>query len=135
MKKVKFGPPVESLCPPFLYYWSDLTETISDAPDKYTRKMEDKLNNFLRKIRNCIDIPSDVFKGLFASGSAPGILYGLHKIHKTDFHSKFQFQPIFAAYNSPFFNIAKFRRVSKGGAFGARAPPLSLMPNEKIYGD
>ena len=23
------------------------------------------------------------------------------------------------------------RRVSKGGAFGARAPPLSLMPNEK----
>ena len=27
------------------------------------------------------------------------------------------------------------RRVSKGGAFGARAPPLSLMPNEKIYGD
>ena len=27
------------------------------------------------------------------------------------------------------------RRVSKGGAFGACAPPLSLMPNEKIYGD
>ena len=24
-------------------------ETISDAPDKYTRKIEDKLNNFLRK--------------------------------------------------------------------------------------
>ena len=27
------------------------------------------------------------------------------------------------------------RRVFKGGAFGARVPPLSLMPNEKIYGD
>ena len=26
---------------------------------------------------------------------------------------------------------AKLRRVSKGGAFGACAPPLSLMPNEK----
>ena len=25
----------------------------------------------------------------------------------------------------------RFRRVSKGGAFGACAPPLSLMPNEK----
>ena len=58
-------------------------ETISDAPDIYTRKMEDKLNNFLRKIRNFIDISSDVFKGLFASGSAPGILYGLPKIHYT----------------------------------------------------
>ena len=72
-------------------------ETISDAPDKYTIKMEDKLNNFLHKIRNCIDIPSDVFKVFFASGSAPGILYGLPKIHKTDFHSKFQFRPIFCS--------------------------------------
>ena len=26
LKKVKFGPPVEPPCPPFLYYWSDLTE-------------------------------------------------------------------------------------------------------------
>ena len=25
-KKVKFGPPVDPPCPPFLYYWSDLTE-------------------------------------------------------------------------------------------------------------
>ena len=26
IEKVKFGPPVNPLCPPFLYYWSDLTE-------------------------------------------------------------------------------------------------------------
>ena len=25
-KKVKFGPPVDPLCPPFLYYWSNLNE-------------------------------------------------------------------------------------------------------------
>ena len=25
-KKIKFGPPVYPLCPPFLYYWSDLTD-------------------------------------------------------------------------------------------------------------
>ena len=49
------------------------------------------------KIRNCIDIPSDVFKGLFAFGPAAGIIYGLLKIPKTDFHSKFKFRLIFAA--------------------------------------
>ena len=26
IEKVKFGTPVDPLCPPFLYYWSDLTE-------------------------------------------------------------------------------------------------------------
>ena len=70
--------------------------------------MEDKLNNFLRKIRNCIDIPSDVFKGL----------YDLPKIHNTDIHSKFQFRPIFAAYNSPFYNIAKFITSLLKGTLG-----------------
>ena len=29
-------------------------ETISDAPDKYIRKMEDKLNNFLCKIETAL---------------------------------------------------------------------------------
>ena len=29
MKKVKFGPPVEPLCPPFLHYWLDLTEIVT----------------------------------------------------------------------------------------------------------
>ena len=26
IEKVKIGPPVDPLCPPCLYYWSDLTE-------------------------------------------------------------------------------------------------------------
>ena len=26
IEKVKFGPPVDPFCPPFLHYWSDLTE-------------------------------------------------------------------------------------------------------------
>ena len=37
-------------------------------------------------------------------------------------------------YNN-LYSCVVVRRVSKGGAFGARAPPLSLIPNEKIYGD
>ena len=67
--------------------------------------MEDKVNNFLRKVQNVLTLPN--LKELFASGSSPGILYGLPKIHKPDFSSKFQFRPIFAAYNIPSFKLAR----------------------------
>ena len=83
-------------------------ELISAPVHRYTRKIEDKLNNFLRKIKDSIDCPSETFKKFFASGSGPGILYGLPKIHKHDFGTKFQFRPIFAAYNNPCFKLAKF---------------------------
>ena len=36
------------------------------------------------------------------------ILYSLPKIHKPYFSSKFQFRPIFAAYKTPSFNLAKY---------------------------
>ena len=36
------------------------------------------------------------------------MLYGLPKIHKPDFSTNFKFRPIFAAYNTPSFNLAKF---------------------------
>ena len=60
-------------------------EIITDPIDRYTRRMEDKLNNFLRKIRSSFDISEEVYKGLLSSGSSPDILYGLPKIHKPDF--------------------------------------------------
>ena len=44
---------------------------------------------------------------MFVSGSRYGILYGIPKFHKTDFATKSQFWPIFAAYNSVSFQIAK----------------------------
>ena len=31
IEKVKFGPPVDPLCPPFLYYWSDFTEIFTQS--------------------------------------------------------------------------------------------------------
>ena len=36
------------------------------------------------------------------------MLYGLPKIHKPNFAENFKFRPIFAAYNTPSFSIAKF---------------------------
>ena len=60
--------------------------------EKYTTKIEDKINNSLRKLKDLSHISSDVYSKLYCKGSAPGILYGLHKIHKPDFSTKFQFR-------------------------------------------
>ena len=89
---------------------SDATKfSVVDIPiDKYTRKIEDKLNNFSRSVKGVWSLDNNTLSSLFASGSAPGILYGLPKIHKPDFSSQFQFRPIFAAYNNPCFKFAKF---------------------------
>ena len=88
---------------------SDVTkfECISVPFDRYTRKIEDKINYFLRKIKDSIVCDADVFKRLFASGSAPGVMYGLPKIHKPDFANKYQFRPIFAAYNNSMFSTCQ----------------------------
>ena len=75
---------------------------------RHTLKIEDKVNNFLRKMKSNQSINDETYNKLYASGSSPGILYGLPKTHKADFSSKFQYRPIFAAYKTPTFNVAKF---------------------------
>ena len=81
---------------------------ITDPIEIITRKTEDRINRFLLKLKNSSLISDDIYKKLFASGSSPGILYGLPKIHKCNFSVKFPFRPIFAAYNTASYNIAKF---------------------------
>ena len=72
-------------------------EQISLPLVKYTQKMEGKVNNnFLRKVQNVLTLPN--LKELFASGSSPGILYGLPKIYKPDF---------LANFNTPSFKLAR----------------------------
>ena len=89
---------------------SDVTKfkKINDSYQKFTLRIEDKINRFLLKLKNQKIFNDDLYFKLKASGSSPGILYGLPKIHKIDFASKFQFRPIFAAYNTPSYNIAKY---------------------------
>ena len=72
---------------------------------KYVINIEEKINNFLRKLKNFI---RRFLQENVSSGSGPGILYGLPKIHKPNFDTNFQFSPIFAAYNTPSLNLAKF---------------------------
>ena len=81
---------------------------VDESFTKFTMKIEDKINRFLLKLKNLKSISDDIYSKLRATGSSPGILYGLPKIHKLDFSSKFQFRPIFAAYNTPSYNISKF---------------------------
>ena len=53
-------------------------------------------------------IEEETLQQLHVSGSGPGILYGLSKIHKSNFAQNFQFRPIFAAFDTASYKIAKF---------------------------
>ena len=69
---------------------------------KIILKLEDKLNRLLRIIK--VKLPDSVFEFLFASGSLPGVLYGLPKIHKQDC----PIRPILSATGTFNYNTAKF---------------------------
>ena len=81
-------------------------EKLCDPVDRYTVRMEDKFNRLLRKLKDCDAISDLVYESLYVFGASPGILYGLPKIHKPDFSSKFQFRPIFSAINTPCYKLA-----------------------------
>ncbi|XP_069983762.1 uncharacterized protein [Penaeus vannamei] len=51
-------------------------------PESLIIKNEDKLNSLLRKLKKEEIIDDKTYSSLFTSGSRPGILYGLPKIHK-----------------------------------------------------
>ena len=71
--------------------------------------LEVKVNIILRKFKtlNWI-IYRGTVKKLYVSGSGPGVLYGLLKIHKPNFCTNYKFRSIFACYYAPTLNIAKF---------------------------
>ncbi len=69
---------------------------------KHIITLEDKLNRILRTLKNTL---TDVtYNYLFASGSTPGILYGLPKVHKEGC----PIRPILSAINTFNYNLAKF---------------------------
>ena len=77
-------------------------EKINNDWFKTILKQEDKVNRFLRLIKN--NLPESCYNFLFASGSVPGILYGLPKIHKLNC----PIRPILSAIGTVNYNIAKF---------------------------
>ena len=55
-----------------------LTESVTSV----AWRIEDKVNRFLRKIRDLGLIDIHQYMSIYASGSSPIILYGLPKVHK-----------------------------------------------------
>ena len=87
---------------------SDQTKFIATTEDaqQLVTKAEDKLINFLRKLKSDKVITNDTYKQLFPSGSAPGILYGLPKTHKKE--KPTPVHPILAALGTYNYELAKF---------------------------
>ena len=67
-------------------------------------RKEDKVNRILTKLKNNKEISSDEYNLMYASGTKPGILYGLPKVHKRDV----PLRPILFAIGTAGYNIANF---------------------------
>ena len=67
-------------------------------------KQEDKVNRFLTKLLKEKVISQEIYENLRLSGSQPGVLYGLPKIHKENV----PLRPILSAIGTSGYKIAKF---------------------------
>ena len=70
---------------------------------KLTIKLEDKINNFLRKMKKTGTISEDFYNAMYSSGSTLSRLYGLPKIHKENA----PLRPIVSTCTSHNYNLAK----------------------------
>ena len=73
-------------------------------PFKNNLLLEDKLNRFLKKMLDNNYIYEEEYRKLYASGSNPGIMYGLPKIHKTNI----PLRPVLSSFKTHNYNAAKF---------------------------
>ena len=67
-------------------------------------KQEDKINRILSKIKSKSQISGEMYSHLHSSGSRPGVLYGLPKVHKPGA----PLRPILSAIGTAGYNLSKF---------------------------
>ena len=75
-----------------------------DDPKLKILRIEDKINRFLKKLRDNGNISENDYKTLYVTGSSPSILYGLPNIHKPNI----PLRPIVSSINTPQYKLAKF---------------------------
>ena len=75
---------------------------ITDDTYKTVLSLEEKLNRILRKIKDKLAV--GVYDTIRATGSIPGTLYGLVKIHK----SGYPIRPIISSINTFNYRLAKY---------------------------
>ena len=73
-------------------------------PFKLILRLEDKIHRFLRTLKNFGVINDQCSRSLSPTGSKPGILYGLPKVHKQGYPVR----PILSAIRTPTYNMSKF---------------------------
>ena len=83
-------------------------EKITGDIRRFSLSTQDKINNFLLKLKNEGHLAQNLYEKLRATGSGPGILYGLPKVHKSNFMDDKLYRPIFAAYKSANYNLSKY---------------------------
>ena len=71
---------------------------------KLMLQVEDKVNRLLEKMKKLGMISKELYSDLFVSGTVPGILYCLLKVHKLFV----PLRPIFSACGTPTFRLAKY---------------------------
>ena len=77
---------------------------IKEPIHKVLLQVEDKVNRLLVKLKKSAAITAEVYNELYVSGSTPGVVYGLPKIHKLTT----PLRPIFAACGTLTYKLAKF---------------------------
>ena len=70
--------------------------------------IENRVTDVRRNLRDNKETYSDQYKDLSPSGSRPGIMYGLAKVHKIVTDGLPSFRPILSATSTPTYNLAKF---------------------------
>ena len=77
---------------------------VDKDPYKSNINLEDKVNRILHKLHKSGSISKGIMQSLQASGSTPGLLYGLPKVHKEGH----PLRPILSAIGTANYNIAKY---------------------------
>ena len=82
----------------------DKPSLLNGSLHKIMLQVEDKVNRLLDRMKKLSMISKELYSELFVSGSVPGILYGLPKVHKL----LVPLRPIFSACGTPTYKLAKY---------------------------
>ncbi|XP_063602489.1 uncharacterized protein LOC134778569 [Penaeus indicus] len=87
-----------------MYFYQTKFRKLDTEPFTKIIQLEDKLNRMLKHLKDNDSISLETYNQLRASGSLPGILYGLPKVHKPDIPVR----PILSAIKTFNYNLAEF---------------------------
>ena len=79
-------------------------EIIHNSAIKLVHKLENKIRLFLGKLKKDSVITESTYNNLTPTGTRPGILYGLPKVHKENI----PIRPILSSIKTPSYNMSKY---------------------------